>query len=261
DNRINQTIMKKMIEHLGYIVRIASDGKEAIQGFRSSLFDAILMDCQMPVMDGYQAATQIRQLENESPETSRIPIIAVTAHAIKGDKEKCIEAGMDDYISKPFTLEQLEEKLHQWVEDPQTPEMESKQSSSTEPTEANEPEPNNLDLSMWDKIQALQSDPNDTLLHDVMENYVNDAQKAIQNLQTSIQNNEAKSIESIAHTLKSSSANVGAMRLSLYCKELEFNSHNNSLENASELYQAIANEYATVKERILEQLEKEPYAR
>ncbi|MDP8243210.1 MAG: response regulator [Candidatus Hinthialibacter antarcticus] len=267
DNRINQTIMKKMIEHLGYIVRIASDGQEAIKLYKSALFDVILMDCQMPVMDGYQASTKIRQIENEPGNDSHIPIIAVTAHAIKGDREKCIASGMDDYISKPFTLEQLGEKLEQWLSaNPMQIEKVAKILPNTEPPQEQEnasaaPEPLHLDLSMWANIEALQSGPDDNLLHEVMQNYLTDGQSNLEKLNQSIEERDAKSIELIAHTFKSSSANVGAMRLSSFCKELELNSHANELGQATPLFESMQNEFAIVKHKILDQLEKRAHAR
>lgn len=266
DNRINQTIMKKMIEHLGYIVRIASDGKEAIKLFQTALFDVILMDCQMPVMDGYKASSQIRQIEDESPQNDHIPIIAVTAHAIKGDREKCIASGMDDYISKPFTLEQLGEKLEQWLiapnPDASFTKAEPNGDADSPPVQQYaSPGPSHLDLSMWDNIQALQNGPDDNLLQEVMQNYLSDGQSNLEKLEQSVRDQQAKTVESIAHTFKSSSANVGAVRVASLCKTLESTSHTGDLGQAADLLKLMQTEFVVVKQQILEQLEKRTYAR
>ena len=107
DNEINQKVARAMIEPTGCEVVIASNGQEAVDLFGHEAFDMILMDCQMPVMDGYQATREIRKKEQESNK-NRIPIIALTANAVRGDKEKVIEAGMDDYLSKPYSLDELQ---------------------------------------------------------------------------------------------------------------------------------------------------------
>lgn len=114
DNMINQRVAMKMLAKLGYVVEVVNDGKEAVEKHQIQQFDMIFMDCQMPRMDGYEATTEIRKLETGG---QRIPIIAMTANAMKSDREKCIEAGMDDYISKPVSLPKLQKVLECWSKD------------------------------------------------------------------------------------------------------------------------------------------------
>jgi signal transduction histidine kinase/DNA-binding response OmpR family regulator len=111
DNEINQTVALELLTELGFSVEIASNGREAVEAVQRRKFDAVLMDCQMPVMDGYQAASVIRALEAEQG-LPRLPIIALTAHAIAGERDKVIAAGMDDYLTKPIRVERLVEALN-----------------------------------------------------------------------------------------------------------------------------------------------------
>ena len=111
DNRVNQMVAKTIIRKLGYEVVTANNGKEAVEMVAADQFDLILMDCHMPIMDGYEASRRIRQ----NPECDDIPIIAVTANVMRGDKEKCFGAGMNDYITKPYEKDVLLKKLDEWL--------------------------------------------------------------------------------------------------------------------------------------------------
>ncbi len=109
DNAINQRVGKLILERAGFKVDLAKDGKEALEAHRQKSYDLILMDCQMPVMDGFEASRSIREMGKPQP-----VIIAVTANALVGEREKCLEAGMDDYLSKPFHAEQLVSLIRKW---------------------------------------------------------------------------------------------------------------------------------------------------
>ena len=113
DNRANQILAVMLINKLGYQVEVANNGREAVDAQRLDSYDLILMDCQMPDMDGFEAARQIR--EEETGSTRRVPIIAMTANAMQGDREKCLAAGMDDHITKPINPKQLKQILEQWT--------------------------------------------------------------------------------------------------------------------------------------------------
>ena len=114
DNKVNQLVGSKVLESLGYTYDIANNGREAVNAFQTSSYDAVLMDCQMPEMDGYEATGAIRRLEDVN-ETQRTPIIAMTAAAMEGDREACLAAGMDDFITKPVRLEIVSAVLQRWV--------------------------------------------------------------------------------------------------------------------------------------------------
>ena len=115
DNESNKLVCKRILERLGYQVDAVSNGRQALEKVRNERFDLVLMDVQMPLMDGIKATTEIRAWEKES-KTNRVPIVALTAKAMKGDGDECLAAGMDDYVSKPFQLDELTEKLETWLD-------------------------------------------------------------------------------------------------------------------------------------------------
>ena len=112
DNLVNQQVAKHILHKLGYTIHIANNGKEALDLLKSPIYGVVLMDCQMPIMDGFEATNCIRKKEFNGKK--RIPIIAMTANAMEGDREHCLESGMDDYISKPINKEILAEVLKKW---------------------------------------------------------------------------------------------------------------------------------------------------
>ena len=111
DNYINQEVARGMFEHLGCRLEVVDNGRQAVERAMAERFDVVFMDCQMPEMDGYEAAREIRRLESLRNDATHVPIVALTAHALQGDREKCLAAGMDDYISKPLNLDQLQAAL------------------------------------------------------------------------------------------------------------------------------------------------------
>ncbi|KQN52979.1 histidine kinase [Pseudomonas sp. Leaf48] len=112
DNPVNQTVIEAMLRSLGFKVSIAGDGAQAVRSAESLIFEAILMDCRLPIIDGYEATRQIRQL----PGCSDVPIIALTANALQGDREACLSVGMNDYLAKPFKRTDLQQILQRWVQ-------------------------------------------------------------------------------------------------------------------------------------------------
>ena len=110
DNQINQRVGKLILQRAGFQIDLVGDGREALEAHKTQPYDLILMDCQMPTMDGFEASRQIRSLDQRQP-----VIIAVTANALVGEREKCLSAGMDDYLSKPFQAEQLVEVVKKWM--------------------------------------------------------------------------------------------------------------------------------------------------
>ena len=112
DNLINQKVIERMVQKLGYRVDLVANGKEALDALSRAPYGLVFMDCQMPEMDGFEACREIRSRDQP---TSGIPIIAITANAMKGDRERCLAAGMDDYVSKPFKQDDLKNVLEKWI--------------------------------------------------------------------------------------------------------------------------------------------------
>ncbi len=111
DNAINQRVGKLILQRAGFAIDLVADGSEAVEAHRLNAYDVILMDCQMPVMDGFEACRHIRELGEPQP-----AIIAVTANALVGERDKCLNAGMDDYLSKPFQADQLVGIVKKWID-------------------------------------------------------------------------------------------------------------------------------------------------
>ncbi|MDH5392040.1 MAG: ATP-binding protein [Gammaproteobacteria bacterium] len=114
DNIVNQTVADALLSEMGFVTQIANNGQEAIDLFLENTYELILMDCQMPVMNGFEASSAIREIEQRLSK-ARTPIIAITANALEGDKEDCLASGMDDYLSKPYTLDQLQSTVARWL--------------------------------------------------------------------------------------------------------------------------------------------------
>jgi CheY-like chemotaxis protein len=125
DNLVNQRLATRLLEKRGYHVAVAGNGQQALLALEKERFDLILMDMQMPEMDGFEATAEIRKREKANDR--RLPIVALTAHAMKGDREKCLAAGMDGYLSKPIRPQELDAVLHRYLEPPRgtTPTSES----------------------------------------------------------------------------------------------------------------------------------------
>jgi len=217
DNDVNQTVAKNILEEFGCRVQLASDGRQAIHAYLYGGIDLILMDCQMPVMDGYDASRRIRQLEKEAPNGSgdKLPIVALTAHAMQGDKETCLEAGMDDYLTKPFSREQLFDilRIHLPGHCKQT-RVSSNQSNDPSTDEAN-------DSKLIDDRTLKLLPGGADMLQKILKMFLTNSDKLIASMQAGIAQDDADQVMRAAHTLKSSSAMIGAMPLANVCKDIE----------------------------------------
>jgi HPt (histidine-containing phosphotransfer) domain-containing protein len=174
------------------------------------------MDCQMPVMDGLTATGVIREQERVASSTHRLPIIALTALAVEGDRQRCLNAGMDDYLTKPFTLQSLHSMLSRWITAAAVP--------SDLPSEVDHPTATVrtvIDTVAWEDIRSLQRPGRPNILHKTLALYLEHSQMMVDQLQQATDTKDFCSVQTAAHTIKSSSAQLGAHQLARLCKEVE----------------------------------------
>ena len=218
DNLVNQEVAAGMLKAFGLAVTSAENGEQALAAFASARPDLILMDCQMPILDGYEATRRIRAREAAEGIAARIPIIALTANAISGDRERCIEAGMDDYLPKPFRRSDLFAGVSRWI--PAGNSAESEPQASPPPA-ALEPAPEAIDTRAIDLIASSQGPGEPDLLGRIVALYRSSGADQVRELHTAIRAGDAKTAGRAAHSLKSSSAQLGAGRLSARCARIE----------------------------------------
>ena len=207
DNPVNREVAVGMLESLGCTAVPAENGRLALEAMNDAAYDAVLMDCQMPVMDGLTAAGEIRRRE-QTCGAARVPIIALTANAMEGDRERCLAAGMDDFLSKPFTQQQLATLLRRWLALRALPESERRDLSRV-PL---------IDAGVLRNIAALAKP---ALLNSMIDLYLQHSPGLIEAIETAAGNLQADALSQAVHTLKSSTANLGGVRLATVAKECE----------------------------------------
>ncbi len=230
DNAINQIVAKSLLTNLGAQVKIASDGKEALSCLENDYFDAILMDCQMPIMDGYTATRAIRQSQHDYKD---IHIIAMTANAMSGDRDKCIAAGMNDYLTKPVDIIALENSLLKAINTP-LEEIEATDTEGIEQSIVNNittEEPSQVSET-WGKTGFYKRVGNNQQLAErIVAMYCQDMPDEINKLGQAIKVRDDKKIEEIAHKIKGSSANLEATALAQCALDIELAVKENDSNN------------------------------
>ncbi len=239
DHQVNQQLTRLMVERFGHKTDTVGNGIEALQALEQIPYDLILMDCQMPEMDGYEATRAIRKAESkklevrskeqetdhsETPDSSlltshlHVPVIALTANAMQGDRDKCLAAGMDDYLSKPIRPEELSEILAKWLPQPAA--------SPPPPTPEAFTQPSTQDSSNSDVINLATLDELETLggrefLHTMIQSFVEDALECVTLIEQALDNHDLTQIQEAAHGLKGISRNMGATALAQVALDLE----------------------------------------
>ena len=184
--------------------------------------DMILMDCQMPEMDGLTATGKIREREH-SLGRRRLPIIALTAHAIQGDRDQCLAAGMDDYLTKPYSRVQLRDMVIKWLPKKLTDEaaIDSALGTAVSPTIDHESKSSAVNLKVLADIRSLQRANRPNVLASILRKYLDNSRDSINALHDAVRANNPAALQAIAHRLKSSSAQLGAVAVAARCQELE----------------------------------------
>ena len=240
DNPVNLEVARTMLTRNGCRVSEAHNGLEAVAAATRERFDLILMDCQMPEMDGYAATVAIRHDERRHG-IDRIPVVALTANALRGDRERCLGAGMDDHLSKPFRTEELIAKVERWVR----PGRQSMSSNEGE-AEMDQTHPNPHDASIAEAIRELAVDLGADGAAELIGLFLDDAPSLIAAIKDGAARQDASALSRAAHTLKSTAATVGAQALSEIAREIEHAAREASIEQASIHIGAIDIEYPNV---------------
>ena len=244
DNIVNQKVAVCQLEKLGYRADIVANGVEAVDAVSRVSYALVLMDCQMPEMDGLEATALIRKREGEQA-SRRLPIIAMTANAMRGDREKCLAAGMDDYLAKPAKLEQLEAALARWLNGRSTP------------GEQNEPVPpvgqesahECVDASVLTELRQL--DMSCGLLSTLITNFLKDVPNHLAFLQEALRQGDAGALARVAHELNGSSSNLGVRNMRQLCIELQALGKAKELSKAGALLTQLVNEFELVRQRLV----------
>ena len=214
DNVINQAVAEGMLLRRGHPVQIARDGREAVQALFEGEYAAVFMDCQMPEMDGYEATREIRRREGDGP---HIPIIAMTAHSMKGDRERCLAAGMDDYVSKPLRAEALDAVLARWVAPPPGEEA----SNGAHASNGDAPD-GPLDLDALNQLRTeLAGLGRGTGADTLIRQFIDTTPPRVDAIAAAVERGDLDATNREAHGLKGSSATLGAARLATVCAALE----------------------------------------
>jgi len=252
DNPVNQKVATSMLKSLGLNIDIAENGKAALEKAWSDSYDIIFMDCQMPQMDGFVATSTIRGREAELGGDKRMTIIALTANAMASDRKKCAEVGMDDFLTKPLRLGELLSILQKWI--PNKQKFDSHQTEKTlkrinEPPESNELFTKKIKPSTIDKniLNTLSNHITASSFADLIPTFIDSTLSIIDDITIAHNKSDVEKIVRLAHNLKSSSANLGAMCLSALAQDLESLAKANNLPNNTQYVETLTEEFERVK--------------
>ncbi len=253
DIPINMQVARHMLTSIGCRVVEATNGQEALDMIEEHRLDLVLMDCQMPIMDGYSATRKQRAREAGNG-SNRIPIIALTANALAEDRQKCLDAGMDDFVSKPFSRNDLVNVLQRRVDgyDDSDASAASAPSETPDIVSGRNDEPA-IDRAALDQIAELDPEQNGELLNSVIDTYVENAEALIVDLTRAAKHDDLGDAVRAAHSLKSSSANVGAVRLAKLCASMEKDGRGGDISTIVKNVDRVRAEYAIVIHELLEE--------
>jgi PAS domain S-box-containing protein len=230
DNEVNQKLSVAVLEKFGYRVEVVGNGREAVSAFLRGGYDLVLMDCQMPELDGYAAASEIRRRQNGGP---RIPIVAMTASAMQGERERCLEAGMDDYVTKPIDRRRLQEVLDHWLGVAET------DSTPDAPVAIT----TGFDLT---HLQSIVGHEPETL-RSYIELFHQATAPLVADVGGAIERRDAAAVARVAHTLRGSCGSIGAAGMAEVSGRLEDRSRSGEWEAIEELYRHLELSYQQVK--------------
>ena len=240
DNSVNQKMIMAMLDKLGLTADIANNGEEVLALLEKQSYDLVLMDCQMPVMDGYQTTMAIRSRQPSN--TRRLPIIALTANAIKGDREQCLAAGMDDYLAKPYSIVQLQQMLERWLRQETKTITTPSIAPVTETTATTNGTPA-INTKFLDPLRELDPSGGLGFTRQILQVYLDSSSNMVNLTAQAITAGDSEALYRAAHSLKSSAANVGAETLSNLFSQLEKLGRAGKLNEARAVFNVTQQEY------------------
>ncbi|MFP4580202.1 MAG: ATP-binding protein [Candidatus Sumerlaeia bacterium] len=234
DNEVNQEVVQEILDGEGMEVVSVINGREAVDVFSQKEFDLVLMDIHMPVMDGFDACKKIRESMRNAQQ--QVPIIALTARALKGDREECLKAGMDDYLAKPIDSARLISMVHKWL-NRTAPPAEPETEIAAGPPEAKEAFES---FDMDDLMNRCMHKK--ALVQKLMGKFLDILDKGLDALETSVREKDAEQIAFHAHSLKGSSGNLSAMKLMELCAGMEQKARNNEIDDMEARLESVKEE-------------------
>ncbi|MCP3676737.1 MAG: response regulator, partial [Deltaproteobacteria bacterium] len=249
DNVTNQKVARNILEKVGYRVDIAENGQEAIEALEAQPHDLVLMDCHMPVMDGYEATREIRN-PTSRVQNHEIPVIAMTANAMMGDRKECLDAGMDDYIAKPINPKSLADMVEKWLSKLSEPVREESSIQKAPQEEPGEDEAEEC-FNMTILIDRMMGD--EEMAREILDGYMEDMPNQISSLKEALDESDSSLVQRLAHTIKGASANVGATALQEAALQVERSVKESDLENSALLIPKMDEQFEMLKEAIARQ--------
>jgi two-component system, sensor histidine kinase and response regulator len=227
DNEVNQAVAVQMLKRRGYEPDVVTNGRDALDALERRRYAAVLMDCQMPTMDGYAATRQLRRREQDGEHT---PVIAMTAYAMRGDQDKCLDSGMDDYLAKPFGPHELDRILRRWA-----PRITNASAAETKPRALSGDDDDTSPLDPGG-VELLRSELDSAeLLAQVLDISRSQTPELIATLRTAVNAGDGEAVKNIAHKLKGGASTLAAPQTTQLCEQLERQAGDGSLQDAAEL--------------------------
>ncbi|HTW95916.1 MAG TPA: response regulator, partial [Tepidisphaeraceae bacterium] len=247
DNRVNQIVASEILRNHGFRFEVVADGRKAVQAACAGGYDLVLMDCQMPEMDGFEATQAIRRWETEAPANQKhLPIIALTANAIKGDRDRCLEAGMDAYVSKPINAKRLVETIESLltkpgdVNGPAGTALPSNQSGENAPATPDAADSDSAPFSTQALMEICMGNPVTAL--QALQEFKRQVEQDLPRFQTSLSVHDSKGFASLAHALSGSAGFLRAQKLQQISADLEKMGRDDELASANGLLDALREE-------------------
>jgi CheY-like chemotaxis protein len=269
DNETNQMVAVQMLRRLDCHSEVAANGLEVVEALKKIPFDAVLMDCQMPEMDGYEATRAIR--ESEAASGRHVPIIAMTANAMRGDREKCLQAGMDDYLPKPVKLQDLDQTLKRWIRK-DTPAAGARRTVAGAAESARSAAPGGtvpgrartalLDPEVFEQLREADRAGGNGFLAGLIAKFLEEAPQRIAHVREALgQSDGAALLVKASHALKGSAGVLGATLLGIACKDLEDLGRGGSVAGGAALLERVEREFDRVRRALKTETRAKPRRR